>query len=232
VPVDGMPTGSLPVPNSLPTPGFLPKLPFDVPPKELPPKIPGMRRSRIYVRAANDEVRCGRLVVVASDNKFSGFVSAARDEDGRHTVVKDHSKAVVVDLKSHNLVPRSIDTYDALGATFGVMHDKNTSEDNMQGNSANFAMLTGTSMTMYGHRDTDGSSSFNDATGASQKVESAIYYSGENSEVLASWVNTDGKAVPVQFGVNPDYEVVMGANVGQYAATYGGKSARVFCSEQ
>ena len=50
-----------------------------------------------------------------------------------------------------------------LGATFGVMHDSNASQDNMQGNSANFAMLTGTSMTTYGERDTDGSSSFNDA---------------------------------------------------------------------
>jgi len=112
------------------------------------------------------------------------------------------------------------------------MHDSNASQDNMQGNSANFAMLTGTSMTTYGKRDTDGSSSFNDATGASQKVESAIYYLGENRELHASWVNTNGQAVPIQFGVNPDYEVVMSANVGQYAATYGGKSARLFCSGQ
>jgi hypothetical protein len=33
-------------------------------------------------------------------------------------------------------------------------------------------------------------------------------------------------AVPIEFGVNPDNEVVMSANVGQYAATCGGKSAR------
>jgi hypothetical protein len=127
---------------------------------------------------------------------------------------------------------QNLDSYPALGATFGVQHDSNTSQDNMQGNSANFAMLTGTSMTMYGQRDADGDSSFNDATGASQKVESAIYYLGENLEVHASWVNTDGMAIPIEFGVNPDNEVVMSANVGQYAASYGGKSARLFCSGQ
>jgi hypothetical protein len=113
-----------------------------------------------------------------------------------------------------------------------VQHDGNASQDNMQGNSANFAMLTGTSMTMYGKRDTDGDSSFNDATGASQKVESTIYYFGENREVHANWVNTNGIAIPIEFGVNPDKEMVVSANVGQYAATYGGKSARVFCSGQ
>jgi hypothetical protein len=192
-----------------------------------------MRRSRTHVtRDAKEEGKCGRIVVTASDNTFSGFVSADMDEDGRYAVAKDASKGVLVDLKSHNLVFRNPDTYPALGATFGVVHDSNTSQDNMQGNSANFAMLTGTSMTAYGKRDTDGSSSFNDATGASQKVESAIYYFGENRELLASWVNTNGQAVPIQFGVNPDYEVVMSANVGQYAATYGGKSARLFCSGQ
>jgi hypothetical protein len=123
--------GSLPVPNFLPTnslpsaprPGFLPELPVEVPPKKLPPSVPGMRRSRthgtrmflviaasltpsIVTRDAKEEVKCGRIVVTASDNTFSGFVSADMDEDGRYAVVKDASKGVLVDLKSHNLVFR------------------------------------------------------------------------------------------------------------------------------
>jgi hypothetical protein len=114
---------SLPIPVSAPTPGFLPKLPVEMPPKNLPPKVPGMRRSRthgmrillvtaapltpfIVTRDPNDDVKCGQLVVTASDDKFSGFVSADRDEDGRYTVVKDASQGVLVDLQSQNLVFR------------------------------------------------------------------------------------------------------------------------------
>lgn len=114
---------SMPIPVSAPTPGFLPKLPLDLPPKQLPPKVPGIRRSRthgtrvflvtaapltpfIVARDPKNDVKCGRLIVTASDDKFSGFVSAERDDDGRYTVVKDASKGVLVDYQSHNLVFR------------------------------------------------------------------------------------------------------------------------------
>lgn len=60
----------------------------------------------IVTRDPKEEVKCGRIVVTASDNTFSGFVSADMDEDGRYAVVKDASKGVLVDLKSHNLIFR------------------------------------------------------------------------------------------------------------------------------
>jgi len=201
------------------------KLPVDV-----PPKVPGMRRSRHHVvREAGEKKNCGHLRVEASDNKFSGFVSDHRDANGRYTVVKNASQGTLVDLQGHNLIFRGEDLYPALGGTAGVVHDRDTPRDDLRGNSANFAMLTGTSTTLYGKAASTGRSSFNEATGAEQKIESAIYSFGENREIHASWINHDGSSIPATFGVNVDGQLILSANPGQYAATYGGHSAKLFC---
>jgi hypothetical protein len=93
-------------------------------------------------------------------------------------------------------------------------------------------MLTGTSIGSYGEPASEGLSSFNDADGAHQHIESAIYSFGENREIHPVWVNKDGSSIPAVFGVNDQRQIIFSANIGQYAAMYGGKSARLFCSEQ
>jgi len=223
--------GSLPVDAVSGLEGVLSKLPV-----QLPPKVPHMRRSRHHaIREATTEEKtltCGHLRIETGSSKYSGFLSASRDQNGRYTVVKSADKGTTVDLKGHNLIFRHEDMYPALGATYGVARDGNAGQDNIQGNSANFAMLTGTSTTLYGKPATSGQSSFNEATGAPQHIESAIYYFGENREIHASWVNKDGASIPTEFGVNPDGQVIISANAGQYAAHFGGYAARVFCTGQ
>lgn len=90
-------------------------------------------------------------------------------------------------------------------------------------------MLTGTLETTYGQPAQDGQSSFNDATGAMQKVESAVFSFRENRELVAEWTNADGMVVPVTFAVNANGQVVMSANPGQYISKFGGSNARLFC---
>jgi hypothetical protein len=90
-------------------------------------------------------------------------------------------------------------------------------------------MLTGTSKTLYGKGPSQGRSSFDDATGAHQRIESAVFTLGENGEIYPSWVDSDGVTTPSVWGVNDQRQVVYSANIGQYNADFGGKSARVFC---
>jgi hypothetical protein len=90
-------------------------------------------------------------------------------------------------------------------------------------------MLTGASKTLYGKGPAQGRSSFNDATGAHQRIESAVFALGETGEILPSWVDRDGASIPSVWGVNDQLQIVYSANIGQYNAEFGGKPARVFC---
>jgi len=187
-----------------------------------------MRRSRIHATRAEVSESCGIMRVQASDPAYSGYVSEQRDDSGRYTVISDKSKGVVTKFKAHNIVPSNGEGYDVLGATFGAVHD-DAGDEQFRGNSGNFAMLTGTSKTLYGKGPATGRSSFNDAVKAHQRIESAVYSMGENGEIHPSWVDKDGVSTPAIWGVNDQKQLVYSANIGQYVADFGGKSAQVFC---
>jgi len=187
-----------------------------------------MRRSRIHAGRSEVSEPCGIIHVQASDPAYSGYISEQRDANGRYTVVSDKSEAIVTKIKAHNIVPSNGEGYDVLGATFGAVHDE-AGEEKFRGNSRNFAMLTGTSKTLYGKGPSAGRSSFNDAVGANQRIESAVYQLSENGEIHPSWVDKDGVSTPATWGVNDQMQLVYSSNIGEYVADFGGKSAQAFC---
>jgi len=204
------------------------KGPSPVGEQHAPPQYLRMRRSRVYAARAEISEACGIMRVQASDPAYSGYVSELRDTNGRYTVITDKSQAVSTRIKAHNIVPSNGNGYDVLGATFGAVHDE-AGEERFRGNSGNFAMLTGTSKTLYGKGPSSGRSSFNDAVQAEQSIESAVYNMGENGEIHPSWVDKDGVSSPATWGVNDQKQLVFSSNIGEYIADFGGKSAQVFC---
>ncbi|CAG7847253.1 SubName: Full=Uncharacterized protein {ECO:0000313/EMBL:CCA69397.1} [Serendipita indica DSM 11827] len=199
-------------------------------------RVPGSVESKA-IRARGptpEDIQCGKIYVQSID-RFSGFVQGTRDQDGRYTV-GPQSGAVTVTLGDNVL---KLDQafqggYPRIGATFGVDFERNPGEDNMAGNSWNFAYVTATGDGhQYGQPAISDDSSFNFAHDAHQHVESAIFYLGENGEIKAAWTNKNKQSVPVDFAVNPNKQLILGANVGAYSAHYSfgsnAPSARLFC---
>jgi hypothetical protein len=199
-------------------------------------RVPGSVESEaLHARGQTpEEIQCGKIYVQSID-RFSGFVQGARDQDGRYTV-GPQSGAVTVTFSDHAL---KLDQafqggYPRIGGTFGVDFERIPGEDNMAGNSWNFAYVTATGDAhQYGQPALMDDSSFNLAHDAHQHVESAVFYLGENGEIKAAWTNKNKQSIPVEFAVNPSKQLVFGANVGAYSAHYSfgsdAPSARLFC---
>lgn len=177
---------------------------------------------------------CGRIFVQSSGS-YSGYVQGTRDDSGRYFVspdldsalkVKFQDQTIILDHEFQNGFPR-------LGATFGLVVDSAVGQDNMAGNSFNYAYISATGeLHKAGDPATTDSSSFNTAFGTNQHVESAIFTLGDNGEILASWTNTNGQTLPVQFAMSLNRQLVISANSGAYSARFGGESApsaRLFC---
>lgn len=97
--------------------------------------------------------------------------------------------------------------------------------------SRSFAVISGTSDTRHGHRARRGYTTYTE--GYYNDIEAAIYkLDPQNSEILPTWINTDGSTHLSTFGMpseGPHHPLVISQNIGSYNAKYGGYSARVFC---
>ncbi|KAG8824915.1 hypothetical protein FRC19_000847 [Serendipita sp. 401] len=214
-----------------------PSSPFDsVPPSSAPTptSVPGpaSRHMRRIPYEEGNQFQCGMLRVQAEDNAFSGYIAGMRDRDGRYIVTKDASRAAQVKLVESELLLEPRDQsmgYARIGATFGLLYEQ-PGDNNMEGNSFNYAYISGTDRTAVGSPASMGRSSFNDATSSRQRIESSIFYFGENKEVRAQWVNTNRAIKPVTFAVNPSFQLVISGNPGAYVSKFGGKAARIFCT--
>jgi hypothetical protein len=206
-------------------------------PVPLPTERAGQRRHEAVEEIIGDPIErasCGKIFV-QSTGPYSGYVQGTRDDQGRYVVgsdqvnalkVKFHDQTIILDHEFQNGFPR-------LGTTFGMVVDSAVGEDNMAGNSFNYAYISATGeLHKAGEPAITDSSSFNAAHGTNQHVESAIFTLGDNEEILASWTNTNGQTVPVQFAISIYSQLVISANAGAYSARFGGErapSARLFC---
>lgn len=115
---------------------------------------------------------CGRIFVQSSGS-YSGYVQGTRDDSGRYFVspdldsalkVKFQDQTIILDHEFQNGFPR-------LGATFGLVVDSAVGQDNMAGNSFNYAYISATGeLHKAGDPATTDSSSFNTAFGTNQHV--------------------------------------------------------------
>lgn len=178
----------------------------------------------------------GVLFVQTSDPTFSGYVAIARDVLGRYVVTQDRSLALPVTYADHQIFPMFVEGFTNLGATFGEVFQsppEGPGNNAFEGNSFNFAALTGTSSGIYGEPAQAGKTSYIPAP--TNFYESAFFtLDHQNNEILPTWINPDGSPKPSTFGISldggelEDPPLFVSMNIGSFNAIYGGYSARIF----